>query len=128
VTWDYPPPPESLKIEKAPREVLQKIQSDQLKSLVVRTWDHIPFYRERWEKVGLRPPDVSGAGDIGKLPVVYKRDLEESLRIYPPFGNYQGDFPSVRLQASSGSTGNPKPFLFTRSDWDVIAKFWARRF
>jgi phenylacetate-CoA ligase len=127
VTWNYLPPPESLKIEKAPQEVLEKIQSDQLKSLVRRTWAHIPFYRERWEKVGLRPQDVSGREDIRSLPVVYKRDLEESLRCYPPFGNYQGDFPSVRLQASSGSTGNPKPFLFTRSDWDVIAKFWARR-
>ncbi|MFQ5917344.1 MAG: phenylacetate--CoA ligase family protein [Candidatus Binatia bacterium] len=127
MTWNYLPPPESLKIEKAPQEVLEKIQGDQLKSLVRRTWAHIPFYRERWEKVGLRPQDVSGKEDIRNLPVVYKRDLEESLRCYPPFGNYQGDFPSIRLQASSGSTGNPKPFLFTRSDWDVIAKFWARR-
>ncbi|MCH7914989.1 MAG: AMP-binding protein [Deltaproteobacteria bacterium] len=128
MTWDYPPPPESLKVEKAPREVLQKIQSDELKSLIVRTWDHIPFYRERWEKEGLRPEAVSTIEGLRNLPVIYKKDLEESLRIYPPFGNYQGDFPAVRLQASSGSTGNPKPFLFTRSDWNVIAKFWARRF
>ncbi len=110
MTWDYPPPPESLKVEKAPREVLQMIQSDQLKSLLVRTWDHIPFYRERWEKVGLRPPDVSGVRDIGILPVVYKRDLEESLRLYPPFGNYQGDFPEFDSRPAPAALETPNLF------------------
>ncbi|MFQ5850758.1 MAG: phenylacetate--CoA ligase family protein [Candidatus Binatia bacterium] len=125
--WDYPPPPESLKIEKATPEALEKIQNDELKLLVRRAWDHVPFYRERWEKEGLCPEEISGIKDLWKLPVIRKSDLEESLRLYPPFGNYQGNFRSIRIQASSGTSGNPKPFFFTRNDWEVIAKLWARR-
>ncbi|MDP6559482.1 MAG: AMP-binding protein [Candidatus Binatia bacterium] len=125
--WDYPPPPESLKIEKAPRELLDRIQSAGLRTLVRRSWDRIPFYRERWDKQGLRPEDISGIEDLRKLPVVSKQDFEESLRLFPPFGNYQGDFPPVRIQASSGTSGNPKPFFFTQNDWEIIGRLWARR-
>lgn len=123
----YPAPPLSWEIETAPRERLARIQDSGLRRLVRRAWDRVPFYRERWEAQGIRPEEIQGRGDLGKLPVVCKRDLEESLLRHPPFGNYQGDFPAVRIQASSGSTGQPKPFFHTLHDWDVIANFWARR-
>ena len=32
------------------------------------------------------------------------------------------------MQASSGTSGNPKPFFFTQNDWDIIARLWGRRF
>ena len=60
-------------------------------------------------------------------------DPQERLRgqacgSIPPFGDYQGDFAAVRVQASSGTSGNPKPFFFTRNDWDIIGRLWSRRF
>ena len=60
--------------------------------------------------------------------MIRKSDFEDSLRLHPPFGDYQGDFAAVRVQASSGTSGNPKPFFFTRNDWDIIARLWSRRF
>ncbi len=124
----YPGAPESRKIETAPPEVIRQMQGERLAALVQRSWDHIPFYRDRWQACGVEPGDIRTAADIQKLPVIRKSDFEDSLRLHPPFGDYQGDFAAVRVQASSGTSGNPKPFFFTRNDWDIIARLWSRRF
>lgn len=124
----YPGAPESLEIETAPREAIRRIQGERLAALVRRCWDRIPFYRDRWKAAGLEPGDIRSADDVRKLPVVRKGDFEDSLRRRPPFGDYQGDFAAVRVQASSGTSGDPKPFFFTRNDWEVIARLWGRRF
>ena len=123
----YPPPPGSFRIEQAPRTELQELQNVRLKALIRRAWEHVPFYRERWKEAGLRPEDIEWVEDLTKLPVVSKKDLEDDLLAHPPFGSYQGDFPAIRVQASSGTSGNPKPIFHTHSDWSVISNFWARR-
>ncbi len=128
VNEPYPGAPESRMIETAAPEVIRQLQGERLAALVQRAWDRIPFYRHRWEACGLQPGDIRAAGDIRKLPVIRKSDFEDSLRLHPPFGDYQGDFAAVRVQASSGTSGNPKPFFFTRNDWDIIARLWSRRF
>jgi len=128
LTEIYPGAPESLKIETSSPETIRQLQGERLAALVRRSWDRIPFYRERWKACGLDPGDIRTADDILKLPVIRKSDFEESLRLHPPFGDYQGDFAAVRVQASSGTSGNPKPFFFTRNDWDIIARLWSRRF
>lgn len=125
---EYPPSPESWKVESAPREALERLQGKRLRGLIQRSWEHVPFYRERWERHGIRPEEIRGMEDLKRLPVISKKDLEQDLLKHPPFGTYQGDFPSVRIQASSGTSGNPRPFFQTRHDWDVISNFWARRF
>lgn len=123
----YPAAPASSTVERAGREELESLQERRLRSLFRRTWEHISFYRTCWERAGIGPNDLRRLEDLRKLPVISKKDLEEDLRRHPPFGTYQGDFPAVRVQASSGSAGNPKPFFHTRSDWNVVANLWSRR-
>lgn len=125
---DYPPAPESRRIERAGREELERAQSERLCSLIQRTWEHVPFYRSRWQTLGLTPQEITRIEDLRKFPIISKKDLEEDLLQNPPFGTYQGDFPAVRVQASSGSSGNPKPFFQTRNDWEIVANLWSRRF
>jgi phenylacetate-CoA ligase len=122
-----PPAPWSSAIERASREQLEEIQSARLRELIRRTWERVPFYRRRWEAAGMAPEDVKDLGGLKLLPVISKKDLEEDLIENPPFGTYQGDFPAVRIQASSGTSGNPKPIFHTLSDWTVIGNFWSRR-
>lgn len=124
---EYSAPPESAGIEKAPRKRLEKMQDEGLRSLILRAWEHVPFYRDRWGKAGISPYEIRGIEDLQQLPVISKRDFEESLALHPPFGNYQGDFHAIRVQASSGTSGRAKPFFQTQNDWNIIANFWARR-
>ncbi len=123
----YPPAPRSATIENAPRELIQRLQEERLCALVRRAWENVPFYRNRWEPHGLCAGDIRKLEDLQRLPIISKGDLEADLAANPPFGSYQGRYPSVRVQASSGSTGNPKPFFQTRRDWEIIANLWSRR-
>jgi phenylacetate-CoA ligase len=124
---DYPPAPESSTIERADRTALQLLQEERLRSLYRRAWEHVAFYRRRWQRAGCHPGDIRGLQDLAKLPVISKKDFEADLIEHAPFGSYQGDFSAIRVQASSGSSGSPKPFLQTQNDWATIANLWARR-
>jgi phenylacetate-CoA ligase len=128
IQTNYPGAPESAAVERATRTQVRQWQEERLVSLYQRAWKHIPFYRRHWEEHGLCADDIRSLSDISKLPVISKSDLETDLATHPPFGTYQGDFSAIRVQASSGSSGNPKPFFQTRNDWDIITNLWSRRF
>ena len=113
--------------ERLARKPLATIQTERLKLLVRRAYEHIPFYRRVWQAHGFSPSHIRSARDVTKIPLVTKKQVAESLEQHPPFGDYQGDFKTVRVQASTGSTGKPKPIFHTRSDWENIALLWARR-
>ncbi|MDD3654961.1 MAG: AMP-binding protein [Desulfotomaculaceae bacterium] len=123
----YFAPPESQLIERANSEVIREIQDQGLRRLVKHCWEHVPFYRRRWEKIGLHPDDIRGIEDISKIPVTNKSEIERDLKENPPFGTFQGDLPACRIQSSTGTTGMPKPFFQSKHDWDVIGNLWARR-
>ena len=125
---NYPGAPESAAVETASPNQLKLWKEERLRSLYQRTWEHNRFYRNRWQEHGIRADDIRSLDDIAKLPVISKTDLETDLAVHPPFGTYQGDFSAIRVQASSGSSGNPKPFFQTRNDWDIITNLWSRRF
>src|SRR5208283_5625654 len=91
------------KAERLSRDELARIQGEGLRMLVRRAWAHIPFYQRMWKKQGFSPDDVKTVEDVAKIPFVTKKDIAESLEQFPPYGDYQGDFPSIRIQASTGS-------------------------
>ena len=115
------------KSEKVSRDRLVTIQEELLKGLLKRAWERIPFYKRIWKQHGFTPDQVRGIEDVSRIPFITKKDIAESMEQFPPFGDYQGDFHAIRLQASTGSTGKPKPIFHTRSDWENITSLWARR-
>jgi len=114
-------------IERASREEIVTLQGRLLRAQVENAWKNVPFYRKRWEAAGVRPKDIQTPADLVKLPLVTKEDFEQDLAENPPFGSYQGVANPVRIHASSGTTGAPKPFFHTQSDLDRIAELSARR-
>lgn len=83
-----------------------------------------PFYRRRWTEAGLEPGDVSGLDDIRKLPIVTVDDFKDSIEASPPFGLHQtlkAEVPPgpIKVQSSGGTTGRPRPTLFSPREWEV---------
>ena len=114
-------------VERSDRAELDALQGRALQALVERAWHQIPFYRERWEAARVRPELIRGLGDLKRLPVVTRQDLESDLLRHPPFGTYQGPIPAVRIHASSGTSGQPRPVFFSRADCERLAHLSARR-
>jgi phenylacetate-CoA ligase len=83
-----------------------------------------PFYADRWGSEGLEPGDVKSLDDLSKLPIIGVDDFKESIATAPPFGTHQVlhtiDPPqAIKIQSSGGTTGRPRPTLFSSREWEV---------
>jgi phenylacetate-CoA ligase len=130
--WEeFPPPPVFLdKVWQLSADEIHRIQERRFLQQVARGWE-VPFYQRHWRKAGLEPGDVRSLADIEKLPPYDVHDLRESIERSPPFGDYMGielgQFPLV-LQTSGGTTGLPRPMLYSPRDREVTNILGGRRF
>ncbi|MBQ5838361.1 MAG: phenylacetate--CoA ligase [Clostridia bacterium] len=110
-------------IECASRDYLRAIQSARLIKMVKNAYENVPFYKAKFDEIGLKPEDIRSIDDITKLPFTVKTDLRDNY----PFGLFavpKGDL--VRIHASSGTTGKPTVVGYTQHDIDVWAEGAAR--
>lgn len=110
-------------IECMPREELTKLQSERLCAQVKRMYERVAVFKERMDKMGLKPEDIHGVEDLHKLPFSYKQDLRD----YYPYGLFAEPLDKiVRIHASSGTTGKQIVVGYTRKDLDNWADGVAR--
>jgi len=111
------------KMETLGKEDLLSLQEKRLKKLVRYSFDNVPLYRKKFKDAGLRPDDIKDLGDASKIPFTYKDDLRDSY----PFGMFSVPLDeTIRIHASSGTTGNPTVVGYTKEDVDVWTEMMAR--
>ena len=110
-------------IECASRDYLHALQSAKLIKMVKNAYENVPFYKKKFDEIGLKPEDIHSIDDIVKLPFTVKTDLRDNY----PFGLFAVDKNElVRIHASSGTTGKPTVVGYTQADIDVWADGAAR--
>lgn len=128
----YPPPPEYFEsrwLEEP--EQLEARSLVRLRTRAERAY-RIPFHRRRWDKAGVRPADIRGFEDLARIPTYDVDDIRLSIEEHPPLGDYQGVSledvlrEPVRVHMSGGTTGQPRPTLYTAWDREVGAILTAR--
>lgn len=110
-------------MECASRDYLRAVQSQRLLRIVRSAYENIPFYRQKFDRMGLTPEDIHSIDDLCKLPFTVKTDLRDHY----PFGLFavpQSEL--VRLHASSGTTGKPTVVGYTANDILVWSNGAAR--
>lgn len=110
-------------IECAPRERLREIQSERLVKMVCSAYENVPFYKKKFDAIGLAPGDIRSIDDIVKLPFTEKQDLRDTY----PFGLLavpRGEL--ARIHASSGTTGKQTVVAYTQNDLEAWAVSAAR--
>lgn len=104
------------------REEIEAYQLEKLQQ-TVRHCMNSPFYKQRFEEIGLNPEDIKTLDDLKKIPFTTKQDLRSTY----PFGIASVPLDKcVRLHSSSGTTGNPTVILHTQRDLDEWANAVAR--
>ena len=63
------------KEETLPREEIEKIQLDKLKTTVSYIYDRVKPYRDKMDAAGVKPEDIQTLEDLKKLPFTYKACL-----------------------------------------------------
>ena len=113
-------PKMALKVPKNFSRVM-KLQDQRVQALAGRAWE-IPFYRERFEKAGVRPEDIRTGDDLTLLPVLTKNELRAwmgELKDLPQYSDWICD-------TTSGSTGKPVSVLFSPREKAYMKANWYR--
>ena len=109
-------------METMTRAEIEALQLKRLQATVNHCMQS-PFYKKRFEEIGLKPEDIKTLADIHKIPFTTKQDLRDTY----PFGIASTPLRNcVRLHSSSGTTGNPTVILHTQQDLDEWANQVAR--
>lgn len=110
------------KEETLTREEIEKLQIERLKQ-TVRHCMNSPFYKKKFEEMGITPDDIQTLDDVRKLPFTTKQDLRDQY----PFGIASVPVSEcVRLHSSSGTTGHPVVVVHSARDLDQWANAVAR--
>jgi len=113
------------KVESSSLEGLRKLQTKRLKETIKRVYTLTPFYKKRFDELGIIPKDIKSIEDITKLPFTKKQDLRDHY----PFGLFTVPMSQViRVHSSSGTTGKPTVVGYTEHDMDVWDEVMARVF
>lgn len=104
-------------------EELKKHQGRSLQKLVEKLYSKVPFYKERMDKMNVKPADIRGIDDIVNLPFTSK---EEVLGQYPYGLRLAEPDEVVEIHMSSGTTGHPVVSTYTANDIGVWSETMAR--
>jgi phenylacetate-CoA ligase len=104
-------------------EELKAFQLEGLKWTVQHAYHGSEFYRRRFDESGVKPEDIQALDDLSKLPLTTADDLQEGY----PFPLRSVPFEkTVRIHASSGTTGKRKVLCYTQKDIEDWADMFAR--
>ncbi|MHC4622304.1 MAG: FkbM family methyltransferase, partial [Planctomycetota bacterium] len=92
---------------RSPKD-LQQIQWERTKLLLEHAYENVPFYRARFDEIGLVPGDIRSMDDFRKIPVLKKTDIQQNLEQIKA-SNYPAS--QIIRDATGGSTGYPLTFF-----------------
>ncbi|MEU6508263.1 phenylacetate--CoA ligase PaaK [Streptomyces sp. NPDC046942] len=109
--------------ERLGPDELRALQLDRLRASLRHAYAHVPFYRDSFDKAGVRPEDCRSLADLARFPFTTKADLREHY----PYGMFAVPRERIRrLHASSGTTGLPTVVGYTDNDLSMWADMVAR--
>ncbi len=104
-------------------EHLRDVQLAGLKWTVSHAYQGSEFYKNSFDKLGIKPEDIKTIDDLKNLPFTTSNDLKENY----PFPLLSVPFEKiVRIHASSGTTGRKKILVYTKKDLKDWANMFAR--
>jgi phenylacetate-CoA ligase len=98
------------KTQFLPRSELEAYQEEKLRSLIRHAYEFVPFYKELFDKLKLRPSDMRTLGDLTKLPILDKETLRKNYSRL--LSSHAGE--KVYTRTTSGSSGVPLSISVSR--------------
>jgi len=95
------------------RDELKQLQLERLQATLNRVRRSVTFYRRLFDQVGLVPEEINSLGQLARIPFTSKTTLRQSY----PYEMFAVPLREVvRLQCTSGTTGEPIVVGYTRND------------
>ncbi|MBX9738881.1 MAG: hypothetical protein K2X62_02350 [Beijerinckiaceae bacterium] len=132
--WEaFPPAPDYFETTYLlSRDAMRAMQESRFLDQMKRAWD-IPFYQRHWGEAGLEAGDIRSLDDLRKIPAFSVHDLRDAIARNPPWGDFIGLDPDsddpmpLAMQTSGGTTGLPRPMIYSPQDREVMNIITGRR-
>ena len=109
--------------ETLPLSDLQQLQLERLQAILNRVYLNVAFYRQLFDRGGIAPEDITALADLAQIPFTTK----ETLRENQPYGMFALPLREVvRLQTTSGTTGEPIVVGYSQNDLENWTELVAR--
>jgi len=86
------------------RDRLIEYQNKRLRKIIKYAYENVPFYRQRFGQLGIRPDDIRTTKELSRLPVLRKGEIREN---FDRMISREYDAKSLKMLSTSGSTGQP---------------------
>ena len=111
------------KFETMTENQMRDFQLRKLRDQLGYVYEKNAFYRESFDKHGVKPDDLKRLSDLSMFPFTVKKDLTNTY----PFGmSCVGREKVARVHASSGTYGRPSLGLYTQGDLDQWTECMTR--
>lgn len=94
------------------QDKLLQYQNERLAKMVHYAYNHFPFYRELYDRHGVKLSQVQSVDDLHLLPIVTKNDFRKATKS-GGLSNPALDYQKMERNRSSGSTGEPLEFYLS---------------
>ncbi len=101
----------------------RRVQNKRLRILMKKAYA-IPFYRKKFDSVGMKPSDFKCVEDLEKFPLLTKQELREWMNAECKKSRYKNYY----LDSTSGSSGTPTKILYSPREKAYNMANWMRMF
>jgi phenylacetate-CoA ligase len=98
---------------------IEAYKTEQLKRILTYAYAHCPYYKRKFDEAGVAPADFNVLADLQKFPILTKAEVREH---WHEMLSDEADRKSLLLYHTSGSTGTPLNFYWTR---ESLQYYWA---
>jgi len=111
------------KYETMKRDELEQVQLERLQQTLNRVYRRVSYYKNLFNKISFDPDTISTLGDLKKIPYTSK----DTLRLAYPYDMFAVPLREVvRMQSTSGTTGQPLIVGYTKNDIEHWTELTAR--
>lgn len=115
--------PELMESQHLSPDELVTLQARKLRPLIAHVYENVPFYREVFDRLHLKPEDIREPADLQKLPLLSKKDVRQNLERLIARNI---DRKTLEYQPTSGTTGTPLPLYVTDENEALERALWLR--
>lgn len=102
------------------------MQSAQLRQMVAHAYQHVAYYRRRFDEIGITPHDIETIDDLPRLPLLTRADIRDH---YPEMLATNWDQRDIVTHTTSGTTGEKLRFaLPAYHHWTLKAAHLYRHY
>jgi phenylacetate-CoA ligase len=110
-------------VKQVTRADIDRYQLFKLRKMLSYAYEKSTFYRQLFNKSGIKADDIRSLGDIAKIPFTNPADIAQHPYHFACVS--LGDIARVTTFTSSGTTGPQKRVFFTDGDLETMTDFMA---